>query len=230
MHADPQPQPGVSENPRLVVGLTGGIGSGKSAVCREFERLGVPIVDADVVSREVVALGSIGLKEVVSTFGNGIVNTDGSIDRDKLRSLVFQDDAKRTALEAILHPKIRERIHVQLAAITSSYCIICVPLLVEKDGYQDLDRILVVDCPRELQIARVMERDNLTRNDVEAIMRSQATRQERLRLANDIIDNADRMEDLKISVEAHHKQYMAIAEQLRQEQQSNAEQREQRAK
>lgn len=206
---------------QLVVGLTGGIGSGKSAVCREFECHAVPIVDADIVAREVVAPGSSGLAEVVAAFGAEILSS-GNIDRGKLRQIVFTDDTKRAALESILHPKIRERIENQLAALDAPYSILCVPLLIEKGGYQNVDRILLVDCPTEIQINRVMERDNLTREQVDAIMRSQATRDERLRAADDVIENSDRIEALRGRVQELHAQYMAIAQQTSQERHSNA--------
>lgn len=213
----------------LVVGLTGGIGSGKSAVCREFERRTVPVVDADIVAREVVAPGTAGFTEVVTAFGQGILSS-GSIDRGKLRQLIFADDDKRANLESILHPKIRERISNQLAELDSPYCILCVPLLVEKGGYENVDRILLVDCPTEIQISRVMDRDNLTREQVEAIMRSQATRDERLRVADDVIENSDRLEALGTQVQRLHSQYTAIAEQIRQERQSNARHGDRKAK
>jgi dephospho-CoA kinase len=199
----------VSSN--LVVGLTGGIGSGKSAVCREFERLGVAIIDADIVAREVVAPGTPGLAEVVTTFGKHVLGDDGTIDRTRLRSLVFADDAKRSLLEAILHPKIRDNISRQLAAVTGPYCILCIPLLVEKGGYANIGRILVVDCSVETQIQRVMKRDNLTRPQVEAIMRSQATREERLRIADDVIENSHGIERLQAPVAILHKKYLNIA-------------------
>ncbi|MGR9093291.1 MAG: dephospho-CoA kinase, partial [Gammaproteobacteria bacterium] len=131
---------------RLVVGLTGGIGSGKSAVTAEFERLGVPVVDADLVAREVVLPGSDGLREVVEAFGNDVLGADAMLDRTKLRQLVFDDDAKRERLESILHPKIRDQIRDKLDAITAPYCILCVPLLVERQGYETVDRVLVIDC------------------------------------------------------------------------------------
>jgi dephospho-CoA kinase len=214
----------------LIVGLTGGIGSGKSAVCREFEHRSVPIIDADIVAREVVAPGSAGLAEVLAAFGRGILDPNGSVDRGKLRQLIFADDRKRDTLEAILHPKIRASIGDQLAAVESPYCILCVPLLVEKGGYKNVNRILLVDCPTEIQIHRVMDRDNLTRKQVEAIMATQATRDERLRMADDIIENSDRIEALETQVQALHAKYMAIAEQTRLERQSNAEHRDRTAK
>ena len=216
-------QPIVSS--AFVVGLTGGIGAGKSTVCREFECLAVPIIDADIAAREVVIPGSEGLGEVVSAFGREILSIDGSIDRGKLRHRIFENDGDRTRIEAILHPRIRERIGDQLAAVTSPYCILCIPLLVEKGGYENVDHILMIDCPTEVQIARVMERDNLTRLQVEAIMRSQASREERLRLADDVIDNSARVEALRAQVEALHVVYTQIADKLKLERQSNAEHR-----
>jgi len=206
----------------FVVGLTGGIGAGKSAVCREFERLAVPIIDADIVAREVVAPGAAGLGEVVSAFGPDILNTDGSIDRSKLRQKVFENDGERARLEAILHPRIRARISDHLSAVESPYCILCVPLLVERGGYKNVDRILVIDCPTEMQITRVMKRDKLTRIQVEAIMRSQATREVRLELADDVIENATPVQELRAQVEALHAEYSKIADKLKQEHQSNA--------
>lgn len=198
----------------LVVGLTGGIGSGKSAVCREFEHLAVPIVDADIVARDVVEPGSIGLRAVIDSFGEAILNSGGTIDRGKLRLLIFEDDNQRKLLESILHPMIRQRIAEQLAAIRSPYCILCVPLLVEKHGYENMGRILVVDCSIELQISRVMQRDNLTRAQVNAIMQTQATREKRLRMADDVVENAGGIEELRTQVKALHSKYTAIADQL----------------
>jgi dephospho-CoA kinase len=197
---------------RLVVGLTGGIGSGKSAVTAEFERLGVPVVDADLVAREVVLPGSDGLREVVEAFGNDVLGADAMLDRTKLRQLVFDDDAKRERLESILHPKIRDQIRDKLDAITAPYCILCVPLLVERQGYETVDRVLVIDCNEEIQIARVMSRDNLTRPQVEAIMRSQATREQRLTVADDVVDNSRGLDELRAPIAALHAKYTDIAE------------------
>ncbi|MFT4581687.1 MAG: dephospho-CoA kinase [Gammaproteobacteria bacterium] len=205
----------------LVVGLTGGIGSGKSAVCREFERLGVPIVDADIASREVVAPGTAGLRAVVRAFGSEVLNDEGTIDRTNMRQLIFEDESKRKTLETILHPLIRERISTQLSEVRSPYCILCVPLLVEKRGYENLDRILVIDCPIEIQIARVMARDSLSRAQVEAIMQTQASRAQRLHLADDIVENAAGLDSLRDPVTALHAKYLLIAEQQMLERKTN---------
>lgn len=197
---------------RLVVGLTGGIGSGKSAVTAEFERLGVPVVDADLVARDVVMPGSDGLREVVAAFGADVLDADGMLDRKKLRLLVFDDDTQRKRLEGILHPKIRDRIRHKLEAITTPYCILCVPLLVERQGYENVDRILVIDCSEELQIRRVMARDNLTRPQVEAIMRTQATREQRLAMADDVIENSSDLDSLRAPIARLHAKFTDIAE------------------
>lgn len=197
---------------RLVVGLTGGIGSGKSAVTTEFERLGVPVVDADLVAREVVMPGSPGLREVVAAFGTDVLGADGMLDRKQLRLRVFDDDTQRKRLEAILHPKIRDRIRHKLEAITTPYCILCVPLLVERQGYENVDRILVIDCGEQLQITRVMARDDLTRSQVEAIMRTQATREQRLAMADDVIDNSRGLDALRAPIAKLHAKFTEIAE------------------
>jgi len=196
---------------RLVVGLTGGIGSGKSAVTREFEGLGVPVVDADIAAREVVLPGTPGLLEVVDAFGQDVLGPDGTLDRARLRQLVFEHDDKRKKLESILHPKIRDLIRNNLDAISAPYCILCVPLLVERGGYENVDRVLVIDCPVETQIERVMARDDLTRPQVEAIMRNQATREQRLEVADDVVQNAGDLEALKAPVAALHDKYTDLA-------------------
>lgn len=208
----------VPDQTCLIVGLTGGIGSGKSAVCREFEQLGVPIIDTDIIAREVVAPGSPGLAEVTEYFGGDVLNADGTMDRARLRALVFADETKRAALEAILHPKIRDRTNELLAAVVAPYCILCVPLLIEKGGYKNVHRILVVDCPPGIQLHRVMARDNLTQPQAEAIMRSQAARTERLRMADDIIENSGSLDELQPRVETLHARYTAIAEKLKKDQ------------
>lgn len=209
----------------LLVGLTGGIGSGKSAVCREFERLDVPIVDADIVSREVVEPGTDGLRAIVDLFGIEILDADGTLDRARMRQLIFEDEKKRVMLESELHPRIRDRIRDQLDAIETPYTIMCVPLLVEKHGYENIDRVLVVDCPVETQISRVMSRDSLTRQQVESIMKTQASREQRLRLADDIVENASGIEALRDPVRTLHTKYTTIADQLKSERQTNAKHR-----
>lgn len=194
----------------FIIGVTGGIGSGKSAVCREFEKFGITIVDADIAAREVVVPGSDGLAEIVAHFGSKVLMEDGSLDRGKLRDIVFDNEAERTNLEAILHPKIRHRIEAQLHASNSPYTLLCVPLMIERGNSYDIDRLLVIDCPEETQISRVMARDNLTKSQVLAIMATQATRQQRLDKADDVIMNDGPLEQLGDQVRALHEQYMAL--------------------
>ncbi|NNL99098.1 MAG: dephospho-CoA kinase, partial [Gammaproteobacteria bacterium] len=172
-----------------IVGITGGIGSGKSVVCDAFAGLGIPVFDADIAAREVVLPGSPLLDDVVAEFGANVLNADGELDRRALRDLVFSSDTRRRALERLLHPAIRARLAAQIARCESDYCLLCIPLLVEKGGYEDIERILVVDCDPALQRSRVAVRDNLTPDEVGAIMRTQATREQRLAAADDIIEN-----------------------------------------
>jgi dephospho-CoA kinase len=175
---------------KFVVGVTGGIGSGKTTICNIFAaRHGVPVIDADVVAREVVMPGQPGLPEIVNAFGKEVLDVDGNLDRSKLRQIVFDDDAQRLRLENILHPLIRDRMQAYIAAAEGPYCLVAIPLLAEQGRRDFLDRILVVDCPTELQMERVKKRDQLTHEQVIAIMRSQVTREERRRLADDIIVN-----------------------------------------
>lgn len=195
----------------LVVGVTGGIGSGKSTICREFEALGVPVIDADVVAREVVIPGSPGLARVVAEFGPEVLTADGALDRPRMRTLVFAEPARRRRLEAILHPLIRERIAADLGRVQAPYCLLAIPLLVERGGGYRLDRILVVDCPEQVQIERVMARDDLTASEVEAIMKTQAPREARLRAADDIISNATDIDAVRAQVANLHQAYLALA-------------------
>ncbi len=194
-----------------VVGVTGGIGSGKTVVCNAFAALGVPVFDADIAAREVVAPGAPLLQDVVAEFGPGVRGADGELDRRALRSLVFASDTRRRALEALLHPAIRARLAEQIGRCESDYCLLCIPLLVEKGGYENIERILVVDCDPELQRRRVAARDNLTVDEVTAIMRTQATRDQRLAAADDIIENNGDLDAVLEEVARLHEQYSAWA-------------------
>ena len=194
-----------------IVGVTGGIGSGKSAVCREFERYGIKVVDADIAAREVVVPGSEGLADVVAEFGQAVLNSDGTLNRGELREIVFQNADQRAKLEAILHPKIRKRIEQQLAESRSPYTLLCVPLMVERGNNYAINRLLVVDCDEETQIERVMQRDNLTRSQVLAIMSTQASREERLAQADDVIMNDGSVEDIADRVKPLHAKYLALS-------------------
>jgi dephospho-CoA kinase len=173
----------------LRVGLTGGIASGKSTVARMFESLGAGLVDTDVIAREVVAEGQPGLASVRAEFGPTVLASDGSLDRRAMRRLVFSDPGARSQLEALLHPLIRAETLRQLAALEAPYAIIAVPLLVESGFDALVDRVLVVDCPEEIQRSRLEARDNIGSAEAEAMMRAQIPRDARLAAADDVIDN-----------------------------------------
>ncbi|AVQ07985.1 TPA: dephospho-CoA kinase [Xanthomonas vasicola pv. zeae] len=177
----------------FIVGLTGGIASGKSALAAEFEKLGVSVIDADVVARQVVEPGQI-LDAIVDGFGPGILLPDGTLDRQALRKIVFADPTQRKALEAITHPAIRAELQRAAQAAESPYAIVAIPLLAEAGGrtaYPWLDRILVVDAPVQLQHARLMQRDGSTPELADQMIAAQASRERRLALADDVVVNDD---------------------------------------
>jgi dephospho-CoA kinase len=195
-----------------VVGLTGGIGSGKSTVADNFAAQGVPVIDTDAIARDLTAPGGAALDAVRAAFGEAVMQADGTLDRAALRRRVFSDNTSRHRLEAILHPLIRQRVEQALATLTAPYALIVVPLLVETGGYRDvLDRVLVVDCPEDLQIERVMARSGLTRDEVTAILAAQASRAERLAAADDVIVNSASPEVLRTQVAALHRRYLAFS-------------------
>jgi dephospho-CoA kinase len=198
-----------------VVGVTGGIGSGKSTVCDEFARYGIAVIDADVVAREVVQPGSSGLAAVVEEFGASMLDADGNLDRAALRRLVFGEPGRRDTLEKILHPLIRARIRELLAQVTSPYCLLAIPLLVEKGNYDHVNRVLVIDCPVETQISRVMARDKLTQQEAEAIIRTQASREQRLSRADDTITNATDLDAIRAQVARLHSTYLLASDSQR---------------
>ncbi len=175
----------------LVVGLTGGIGSGKSAVADAFARLGVPVVDTDAIAHELSSAGAPGQRAVVAAFGQSAARDDGSLDRVWLREQAFADPKFRVKLEALLHPLIREEADRRIATWRAPYGLLVVPLLLERGGARSrVDRILVVDCPEETQVARVLARSGLQPSQVRAIMAAQATRAARIAQADDILDNS----------------------------------------
>ncbi|MBU4498742.1 MAG: dephospho-CoA kinase [Thiobacillus sp.] len=196
----------------FVVGMTGGIGSGKSTVADAFAALGVPVIDTDVIARELTAPGGVALQAIRAAFGETLMQADGTLDRVALRRRVFADAAARHQLEAILHPAIRQRVEQTLAHLTARYALLVVPLLVETGAYRDvLNRILVVDCPEEIQIARVMSRSGLARDEAKAILAVQAMRAERLAVADDVILNTASIEDLNAKVADLHQGYLELA-------------------
>ena len=195
----------------LRIGLTGGIASGKSTVASFFADLGVPVIDTDVIAREVVAKGAPALAEIRAEFGDEVFNVDGMLDRKRMRNLVFSDDSKRRQLEGVLHPRIREAALNQAEAVTDPYMIIVVPLLVESPMKEFMDRVLVVDCSEEVQLSRLLARD--TENDEQArrIIAAQASRNERLAIADDVVLNDAALDQTRTRIEALHKKYLELS-------------------
>jgi dephospho-CoA kinase len=195
----------------FTVGLTGGIGSGKSTVADSFAARGVPIIDTDVLARALTASEGPALEAIRATFGESVIQADGALDRAALRRRVFADAGARHQLEAILHPLIKHCVERAREQLTAPYVLIVIPLLVETAGYWDLlDRVLVVDCSEDLQIARVMARSGLDRDEVRAIQAAQASRAERLAAADDVIDNSGSQESLDAQVAKLHQRYLAL--------------------
>ena len=197
-----------------IIGLTGGIGSGKSAVADLFAAHGVAVVDTDAVAHALTTPGGAAMPAIRAEFGDGVVGPDGALDRAAMRRIVFADPAARKRLEAILHPMIRSESErrVTAGALHAPYVILMVPLLVESGDYRTrVDRIAVVDCAEATQIARVMSRNKLAREEVERILAAQATRAERLAAADDVIDNDGSLTDLPHRIERLHRQYLDLS-------------------
>lgn len=195
----------------LRIGLTGGIGSGKSSVSRIFIELGAPVIDSDQIAHQLVRPGSPALEQLTQIFGKEVLLNDGSLNRQHLRNIVFSDAAKRQALESLLHPLIRQEIDRQVEQLSAPYVIIAIPLLLEKGWQHQLDRVLVVDCDERQQFERAHKRDGSSRETIEAIMDSQVGRATRLAAADDTIDNSHSTDYLRPQVEALHQQYLAMA-------------------
>jgi dephospho-CoA kinase len=196
----------------FVVGLTGGIGSGKSAAAAQFAALGATVVDTDAIAHELTEKGGAAMAAIEKLFGPEAVSADGSMDRKWVRSRVFADPAARQKLEALLHPMIREESARRIAAAAGPYVVHVVPLLVESPDYRRrVDRVLVVDCPEHTQIERVRARSGLSESEVRAIMRNQATRAERVAAADDVLDNGGSLEALRKQVAALHRKYLQFA-------------------
>ena len=202
--------PGKCNKQTLVVGLTGGIGSGKTTVANGFSALGVPVIDADLLAHELVEPGQTALDEIISTFGTEAVTADGQLDRDYMRQRIFSDPDQKSRLEAILHPKIRQRIRALLADIRTPYCIVVIPLLLETRQTDLVDRILVIDSPEKEQLKRVAARDGLSDNAIMAIIKSQIDRNTRLAAADDIIVNDQDVNELSGRILKLHRHYMGI--------------------
>jgi len=199
----------------LVVALTGGIAAGKTQVSDRFAARGVPVIDTDHLAREVIAPGTEGLAAVRSTFGEAIMNADGTVNRQALSERIFSDADARRKLEAITHPRIRARVSAALRELETPYALVVIPLLAET-GWQDLaDRVLVVDAPASLQRARLMQREQIDADQAARRLASQASREQRLAIADEVIDNTATPEALDDAVSALDRQYRALAEKNR---------------
>lgn len=195
----------------LIVGLTGGIGCGKTTVTALFASLGVQYVDADIVARQVVMPGMPALAAISSYFGAEILQSNGELNRTSLRQRVFSNAAEKIWLEQLLHPAIRQELLTQLAALTSPYALLVAPLLLENKLNQYVQRVLAIDLPERLQLQRAMARDNANEQQIKAIMAAQISRPERLKLADDVIKNDSNIADLIPRVAALHQHYLQLA-------------------
>lgn len=193
------------------VGLTGGIASGKTTIANMFGELGAILIDTDLIARNVVASGTEGLQAIVKAFGDDVLAPDGTLDRRALRSIVFSDETRRRELESITHPRIRAETTIQMHTFGGPYQIIVVPLLVESPLRNSVNRVLVVDCSREVQLARLLQRDAESYEQAERMIASQATREERLALADDVIDNNGDLDSVRRQVRRLHRKYLSLA-------------------
>ncbi|MDP5029294.1 MAG: dephospho-CoA kinase [Paraglaciecola sp.] len=195
-----------------VVGVSGGIGSGKTTVTNLFAELGIDIIDADVIAREVVAPQTPGLNAIVAKLGQDILDNHGHLNRALLRQLVFTQPDLKEWLNQLLHPLIREQMQQQTQGASSPYCILSVPLLVENQGYKTVDRVLIVDVSEATQLQRTVLRDNSNVEQISAIMRAQASREQRLAVADDVIENEGSEQELIEKVAQLHQLYLSLAE------------------
>ena len=194
------------------IGLTGGIGCGKSVVSGLFKQHAIPIIDADDIAHALVTPGQKALSTIKANFGMQMINSDGSLNRQQLRDCIFQDTEKRRLLESIMHPLVYAQIDLQLSQLTGPYAIVSIPLLIETGMQSLVDHILVIDCPMEIQINRVKLRDNLSDVQITAMINSQVSRAERLAEADSIIDNTQDMHYLSQQVNSLHTQFLKQAQ------------------
>ena len=194
----------------MIIGLTGGIGSGKSAAADFFQNEGISVIDTDQLARKVIEKDTPGYSKVVDSFGSNILDNNDSIDRAKLREEVFHDNEKRKILESITHPLVRELMVQKISSSTSPYSIIMVPLIFETNSEKNYDRVLVIDCDVEIQLERAMARDENSADLIQKIIDSQCSRSERLSIANDVIPNNHSIEDLKKRSLAMHNFYLGF--------------------
>ena len=195
----------------MVIGLTGGIGSGKTTVANVFAEYGIDLIDADIIARDVVAIGSVGLARITEKFGNRILLDDGNLDRSQLRTAIFSDPQLKNWLNQLLHPLIREKMLADIDRATSPYCLLIVPLMIENNLQTLTDRLLVVDVDQQTQIMRAQQRDNVSLEQINNILAAQASRQQRLDAADDIICNNGDNQALLTQVAQLHLHYLALA-------------------
>jgi len=196
----------------LRIGLTGGIASGKSTVADMFAKYGVPIIDTDLIAREVVQPGQPALDDIRHEFGDDVITEDGSLDRAEMRRIVFSDEDARKRLEAITHPRIGDATRAQAAEAGGDYQIIVVPLLVTSALRDYVDRVLVVDCDEDTQIRRLIERDSEAEGQARRMLAAQSTRDERLAIADDVVSNTDNVEDTQQQVDKLHASYLRLSQ------------------
>ena len=195
----------------LTVGLTGGIGSGKSTVAQRFIELGVPVIDADDIAHYLVEPGKPALQRIIGEFGSDMLSVDGKLNRSLLRKIVFDNPSQRKVLEAILHPLIRIEMMRRVDELKVPYCVLCIPLLVETRQTDIVDRVLVIDSPEELRRRRIKQRDGLPDTEIKAILAAQATAEDRLAAADDVIVNDGGLDDICRQVDELHQKYLDLA-------------------
>lgn len=196
---------------KYVVGISGGIGSGKTTVTNLFATFGIEVIDADVIARDVVAPQTPALEAIVDKFGQSVLDQSGYLNRAELRNLVFSDSAIKDWINQLLHPAIRHQMLLQTQQAQSLYCLLSVPLLVENKLYQQVDRVVIVDVDEQTQLQRTLLRDKTNAQQIRAIMSAQATRQQRLSVADDVIDNNGKADNLAKQVAQLHTQYLQLA-------------------
>ena len=207
------PQAGSAYNKvMLVIGLTGGIGSGKSTVTQLFEKRNVPVIDTDIIARQLVKSGQPALKEIVKIFGKNIIQGDGQLDRRALAKITFKNEHARKKLENILHPEIQKAMLAQISKLSAPYVIAVIPLLLEAKQTALVDHTLVVDCPEETQIKRVKQRDNRDEQQIKEIIASQVSRQIRLAAADDVIENEADISELDAKIEELHQKFLLMSQ------------------
>lgn len=194
----------------LIIGLTGGIGSGKTTVANLFEAHGIDVVDTDIISREVVEPGSPALAQIAEKMGPEILQADGNLDRRKMRERVFSQPELKDWLNGLLHPLIREQMIKQSQAAASPYCLLAIPLLVENNLQEFVHRVLVIDCPVDVQIARASSRDDNSIEQIQQIINAQASREQRLEAADEVIDNSGAENSLPKQIETIHNKYLKL--------------------